>query len=98
MTSDLLPRLGGLADDFCFIHSLTGKTNTHGPGENYMSTGFTLDGFPSHGRLGQLRPRQRQPTICPPSSPSPTRAACRRRAGNNWGSAASCPPPFRARR
>jgi hypothetical protein len=33
----------------CFIHSLTGKTNTHGPGENFMSTGFTVDGFPSMG-------------------------------------------------
>lgn len=49
MTSDLLPRLGELADDFCFIHSLTTKSNTHGPGENCMSTGFTLDGFPSMG-------------------------------------------------
>ena len=25
------------------------KTNTHGPGENFMNTGFTLDGFPSIG-------------------------------------------------
>ncbi len=49
LTSDLLPHLGALADDMCFIHSLTSKTNTHGPGENYMSTGFTLDGFPSMG-------------------------------------------------
>jgi hypothetical protein len=49
MTSDLLPQLGELADDMCFIHSLTSKTNTHGPGENFMSTGFTLDGFPSMG-------------------------------------------------
>ncbi|HWB01315.1 MAG TPA: DUF1501 domain-containing protein, partial [Pirellulales bacterium] len=49
MTSDLLPHLGELADEFCFIHSLTTKTNTHGPGENCMSTGFTLDGFPSIG-------------------------------------------------
>jgi hypothetical protein len=49
MTSDLLPRLGELADDFCFLHSLTTKSNTHGPGENCMSTGFTLDGFPSVG-------------------------------------------------
>ncbi|MBW3541528.1 MAG: DUF1501 domain-containing protein [Planctomycetes bacterium] len=49
MTSDLLPRLGELADDFCFIHSLTTKTNTHGPGENVMSTGFNVDGFPSMG-------------------------------------------------
>lgn len=49
MISDLLPRIGELADDLCFLHSLKGKTNTHGPGENYMSTGFTLDGFPSIG-------------------------------------------------
>lgn len=49
MVSDLVPRLGDLADDMCFIHSMTGKTNTHGPGENFMNTGFTLDGFPSAG-------------------------------------------------
>ncbi len=49
MISDLVPHLGALADDMCFIHSLKGKTNTHGPGENYMSTGFTLDGYPSIG-------------------------------------------------
>ncbi len=49
MISDLVPHLGDLADDICFLHSLKGKTNTHGPGENYMSTGFTLDGFPSIG-------------------------------------------------
>jgi hypothetical protein len=28
---------------------MTAKSNTHGPGENQMSTGFTLDGFPSAG-------------------------------------------------
>ena len=49
MVSQLLPQLAELADDMCFIHSLTGKTNTHGPGENFMSTGYTLDGFPSMG-------------------------------------------------
>lgn len=49
MISDLVPHLGDLADDICFLHSIKGKTNTHGPGENYMSTGFTLDGFPSMG-------------------------------------------------
>ncbi|MEM7561315.1 MAG: DUF1501 domain-containing protein, partial [Planctomycetota bacterium] len=41
MISDLVPQIGEMADDICFIHSLTGKTNTHGPGENFMSTGFT---------------------------------------------------------
>ena len=49
MVSELVPHLGALADEMCFIHSLTGKTNTHGPAENFMSTGFTLDGFPSMG-------------------------------------------------
>ena len=49
MVSELVDHLGDLADDMCFVHSLTSKTNTHGPGENYMSTGFTLDGFPSMG-------------------------------------------------
>jgi hypothetical protein len=49
MISGLLPKLGDLADQMCFIHSLTTKTNTHGPGENVMSTGFNLDGFPSLG-------------------------------------------------
>ncbi|HVR75108.1 MAG TPA: DUF1501 domain-containing protein, partial [Planctomycetota bacterium] len=48
-TSDLLPHLGGLADEMCFIHSMTARSNTHGPAENQMSTGFTLDGFPSMG-------------------------------------------------
>ncbi len=47
--SDLLPHLAAHADDLCFIHSLTSKTNTHGPGEMFMSTGFTLEGFPSMG-------------------------------------------------
>jgi hypothetical protein len=49
MISDLLPHLAELADEMCFVHSLTAKSNTHGPGENQMSTGFTLDGFPSVG-------------------------------------------------
>ena len=49
MVSDLLPQLAELADEMCFLHALTSKTNTHGPGENFMSTGYTLDGFPSMG-------------------------------------------------
>jgi len=49
MVSDLLPHLADLADEMCFIHSMTGKSNTHGPAESQMGTGFTLDGFPSMG-------------------------------------------------
>ena len=49
MVSTLVDHLGELADEMCFVHSVTTKTNTHGPAENVMSTGFTLDGFPSIG-------------------------------------------------
>lgn len=49
MISDMLPNLAAMADDYTFIHSMTAKSNTHGPAENQMSTGFTLDGFPSMG-------------------------------------------------
>ena len=56
-----LPHLAECADDLCFIHSLTSKTNTHGPGEMFMSTGFTLEGFPERGRVGQLCARDREP-------------------------------------
>src|SRR5205085_2375013 len=49
MISNLLPNLAEVADDLCFVHSMTAKSNTHGPAENQMSTGFILDGFPSMG-------------------------------------------------
>jgi hypothetical protein len=49
MISEMLPNLAELADEFCFIHSMTAKSNTHGPAENQMGTGFILDGFPSMG-------------------------------------------------
>ena len=57
--SDLLPHLAELADEMCFIHSMTSKTNTHGPGENFMSTGFTVEGYPSAGAWVSLCPGQR---------------------------------------
>lgn len=49
MVSDMLPHLAELTDDLTFIHSLTSKSNTHGPAENFLSTGSVLDGFPSLG-------------------------------------------------
>jgi len=49
MVSDMIPHLGGIVDDIAFVHSLTSKSNTHGPAENFLSTGFILDGFPSMG-------------------------------------------------
>lgn len=47
--SDLLPRLGDCVDDMAFVHSLTARSNTHGPAMLQMNTGFILEGFPSMG-------------------------------------------------
>lgn len=49
MVSDLLPNLAEQVDDFCFLHSLTTETSAHPQGENFMNTGFTMEGFPSFG-------------------------------------------------
>jgi len=49
MVSDMIPHLAELTDDIAFIHSLTSKSNTHGPAENFLSSGSVLDGFPSVG-------------------------------------------------
>jgi hypothetical protein len=49
MISNMVPHLAELADELCFIHSMTAKSNTHGPAENQMGTGYILDGFPSVG-------------------------------------------------
>ena len=84
MVSDLVPHLGALADELCFIHSLTGKTNTHGPGENFMATGFTLDGFPSMGSwatyaLGSVNDELPAYVAVPDPRGAP------QSAGNFWG-------------
>jgi hypothetical protein len=47
--SDLIPHLAELADELCFVHSMTARASSHGPGESQMNTGFTLEGFPSAG-------------------------------------------------
>lgn len=47
--SDMIPHLAELTDEIAFVHSLTSNSNTHGPAENFLSTGFVLDGFPSVG-------------------------------------------------
>ena len=47
--SDLLPNLAKQVDNFCFLHSLHTETSAHPQGENFMNTGFTMEGFPSFG-------------------------------------------------
>lgn len=47
--SSLLPHMARHVDDIAFIHSMTSKTNTHGPGCVLMNTGSPQEGFPSAG-------------------------------------------------
>jgi hypothetical protein len=49
MISSMLPHLARHVDDIAFIHSMTTRTNTHGPGCIAMNTCFTREGFPSAG-------------------------------------------------
>jgi len=84
MVSDLVPHLGALADEMCFIHSLTGKTNTHGPGENFMATGFTLDGFPSMGAWTTYALGSEIDTL-PAYVAIPDPRGAPQSAGNFWG-------------
>ncbi|MEZ5401803.1 MAG: DUF1501 domain-containing protein [Bryobacteraceae bacterium] len=46
---ELLPRLGELAGEMAFVHSMTARSNTHGPACVQMNTGFIFDGFPAVG-------------------------------------------------
>ena len=49
MISSMLPHMAPHVDDIAFIHSMTSKTNTHGPGCVFMNTGHATEGFPSAG-------------------------------------------------
>jgi Protein of unknown function (DUF1501) len=49
MISDLVPHIGSCADDIAFIHSMTSKSNVHGPATFMQATGFVLPGFPGMG-------------------------------------------------
>ena len=49
MISSMLPHMARHVDDMAFIHSMTSRTNTHGPGCINMNTCFTREGFPSAG-------------------------------------------------
>ncbi|MCH2114109.1 MAG: DUF1501 domain-containing protein [Pirellulales bacterium] len=47
--STMLPHMAQHVDDIAFVHSMTSKTNTHGPGCVFMNTGHVTEGFPSAG-------------------------------------------------
>ena len=47
--SSMLPHMARHVDDIAFVHSMTSKTNTHGPGCVFMNTGNPTEGFPAAG-------------------------------------------------
>jgi hypothetical protein len=47
--TDLMPKLAELADEMCFLHAMHTRSNSHGPAETQMSSGFFLSGYPSAG-------------------------------------------------
>ena len=49
MISSMLPHMAQHVDDIAFVHSMTSKTNTHGPGCVFMNTGHATEGFPGAG-------------------------------------------------
>lgn len=85
MVSDMIPHLAGIVDDISFIHTLTSKSNTHGPAENFLSTGFLLDGFPSMGSWASFAlgtANQNLPAFVAIPDPRGVPQA----SVNNWGS------------
>ena len=49
MVSSLLPYMAKHIDEIAFVHSMTSKSNTHGPGCVFMNTGHVVEGFPAAG-------------------------------------------------
>jgi len=47
--SSMMPNMAKHVDDMAFLHSMTSKTNTHGPGCIFMNSCFTREGFPTAG-------------------------------------------------
>ena len=87
--TELLPHLGELVDEMAFVHSMTAKSNTHGPACCQMNTGFVLEGFPSMGSWGELRLGGGRTKTCPRSSRF-RMCAVFRRQGRRTGPPVSC--------
>ena len=47
--SEMLPRIGGLADDICLVRSLHSESVNHAPGVTFFLTGSQVPGRPSMG-------------------------------------------------
>ena len=49
MMSDLIPHMGGIADDICLVRTMHTDSVNHAPGVTYFLTGSPLPGRPSAG-------------------------------------------------
>ena len=49
MISEILPNIGGIADDICIVRSLKTEQINHDPAQTFMNTGTQLSGRPSMG-------------------------------------------------
>jgi len=47
--SELLPHVGGIADDICLLRGMATDVFNHGPAKLFMNTGFQVPGRPSMG-------------------------------------------------
>jgi len=47
--SDILPHIGGIADDICIIRSMTTESINHDPAQSFMNSGSIIAGRPSMG-------------------------------------------------
>ena len=83
--SDLIPHLAELTDEIAFVHSLTSKSNTHGPAENFLSSGSILDGFPSLGAWATYALGSESRDL-PSYVAIPDPRGVPQNGANNWGS------------
>ncbi|MCC9602710.1 DUF1501 domain-containing protein [Stieleria sp. JC731] len=83
--SEMIPHLAELTDEIAFVHSLTSKSNTHGPAENFLSTGTPLDGFPSLGAWVSYALGSENQNL-PAYVAMPDPRGVPQNGSNNWGS------------
>jgi len=49
MISEILPNIGGIADDICIVRSMKTEQINHDPAQTFMNTGTQISGRPSMG-------------------------------------------------
>lgn len=85
LVSDLFPQVAELADQLCFVHSLTARNSAHTQAENFFSTGFVAEGYPSLGAWSSYALGSSNDNL--PSFVSiPDPRGVTEAGSNNWGS------------